>query len=382
MLDFHTLLQACPREKDRAKILILQFISENGKASRKMVIQALRMRPSTVSNSIAEMIDDGLLSELSMRTNAHRGRPELFLSINPDRFWAISFSIMSMSLIITIANFAGEVVEERILPLDRHLSATQMTSILNGLITEHTATVPEGTHLLGYGIAFPGLIDKKANLWRMVSRFPNMKNLKFEGIIGFSEGKVLFERNIDAILNYRLLADPEARKETSLLLHWGYGIAISFAANGKLLQSGGGLFGEIGHWTVPGGDSDTQTIETLAAAPACMQEHEWSEDFDEASITQSGFISQEKLKDLYTIIAQVMRNLHLTFFPDTFYLLSPFVDAAITEHLSQGLSETLRPFAVKAPKVINLHYSSDSEAMGMVSSLFSQTLGPFLQARW
>ena len=225
VLDFRTLLQACPREKDRAKILILQFISENGKASRKMVIQALRMRPSTVSNSIAEMIDDGLLSELSMRTNAHRGRPELFLSINPDRFWAISFSIMSMSLIITIANFAGEVVEERILPLDRHLSATQMTSILNGLITEHTATVPEGTHLLGYGIAFPGLIDKKANLWRMVSRFPNMKNLKFEGIIGFSEGKVLFERNIDAILNYRLLADPEARKETSLLLHWGYGIA-------------------------------------------------------------------------------------------------------------------------------------------------------------
>ena len=94
VLDFHTLLQACPREKDRAKILILQFISENGKASRKMVIQALRMRPSTVSNSIAEMIDDGLLSELSMRTNAHSGRPELSLSINPERFWPISFSIM------------------------------------------------------------------------------------------------------------------------------------------------------------------------------------------------------------------------------------------------------------------------------------------------
>ena len=66
---------------------------------------------------------------------------------------------------------------------------------------------------------------------------------------------MLFERNIDAILNYRLLADPEAQRETSLLLHWGYGIAISFAANGRLLQSGGGLFGEIGLWTVPDGCS-------------------------------------------------------------------------------------------------------------------------------
>ena len=88
----------------------------------------------------------------------------------------------------------------------------------------------------------------------------------------------------------------------------------------------------------------------LAAAPACMQKHEWSEDFDEASIIQSGFISQEKLKDLYTIIAQVMRNLHLTFFLDTFYLLSPFVEATTKEHLSQGLSETLKPFAVKPPR--------------------------------
>jgi len=87
------------------------------------------------------------------------------------------------------------------------------------------------------------------------------------------------------------------------------------------------------------------TGQYLAASPSCMQEHEWGEDFDEASIIQSGFVSQEKLKDLYTIIAQVMRNLHLTFFLDTFYLVSPFVDAATTEHLSQGLSETLRPFA-------------------------------------
>ena len=88
----------------------------------------------------------------------------------------------------------------------------------------------------------------------------------------------------------------------------------------------------------------------LTAAPACMQKHEWIENFDEASIIPSGFISQEKLKDLYTIIAQVMRNLHLNFFLDTFYLLSPFVDAAATEHLSQGLSETLKPFAVPPPR--------------------------------
>ncbi|HAF85840.1 MAG TPA: hypothetical protein DCG32_05635 [Sphaerochaeta sp.] len=385
VLDYRSLLQACTREKDRVKILILQFIAEHETASRKMVIESLGMRPSTVSKSIGEMIEDGLVNELSLRANSGRGRPEWFLSIKANRFWVISFSIMSMSLITTIANFCGEVVEEQILTLDKSLTESEMVIILNGLIQECSAKVPEGTHLLGYGIAVPGLIDKEANLWRMVTRFPSMRNLKFESITGFSEGNVLFERNIDAILNYCLRSDPDSHTKNSLLLHWGYGIAISFASYGTPIHSGGGLFGEIGHWTVPIGDSETQTIESLAAVPKFMEAYEWSGTIDEASIQQSiqeGFISQEKLSEIHSIIAQVIRNLHLTFFPDIIYILSPFVDATATEHFTESLKEALKPFAVKTPSVVNLQYSAHSESMGMVSTLFSQSIGPYLTARW
>lgn len=385
VLDYRTLLQACTREKDRVKILLLQYIAENGTASRKMIIDSLGIRPSTVSKSIGEMIDDGLVDELSERVSTGRGRPEWFLSINANKFWVISFSIMSMSLITTIANFGGEVVEEQILKLDKNLTASDMVLILNGLIAECTAKVPAGTLLLGYGIAVPGLIDKGANLWRMVTRFPNMRNLEFTSITGFSEGSVLFERNIDAILNYCLLAGPHAYAKSSLLLHWGYGIAISFASKGALLQSGGGLFGEIGHWTVPFGNEETQTIENLASVPKFMDSYAWSSTIDEASIQkniQDGLITQEKLEEIHRIIAQVIRNLHLTFFPDIIYILSPFVDGSTAEVFSHYLAEVLQPFAVKAPSVVNLQYSSHSEAMGMVSTLFSRSIGPYLTARW
>lgn len=385
VLDYRSLLQACTREKDRVKILILQYIAENGTASRKMIIDSLGMRPSTVSMSIGEMIEDGLVDELSVRANAGRGRPEWYLSIKANRFWVISFSIMSMSLITTIANFGGEVVEEQILKLDKNLTASDMVLILNGLIKECSAKVPVGTHLLGYGIAVPGLIDKEANLWRMVTRFPQMRNLKFESITGFTEGSVILERNIDAILNYRLLAEPDAYTKSSLLLHWGYGIAISYASNGALLQSGGGLFGEIGHWMVPFGNGKTQTIENLASVPKFMEAYDWTSTIDKESIQRSiqqGFITEEKLSEIHTIISQVIRNLHLTFFPDIIYILSPFVDVATAEHFSLFLSEVLEPFAVKAPSVVNLQYSAHSEAMGMVSTLFSQSIGPYLIARW
>ncbi len=385
VLDYRALLQACSREKDRTKILILQCIAKHETASRKMVIESLEIRPSTVSKSIGELIEDGLVNELSIRANSGRGRPEWFLSINANRFWVISFSIMSMSLITTIANFGGEVVEEQMYDLDKNLTEHDMTSILNELIQECSAKVPAGTHLLGYGIAVPGLIDKEANLWRMVTRFPNMRNLNFERISGFTEGTILFERNIDAILKYCLLADQDSYRKNTLLLHWGYGIAISVASNGTPLQSGGGLFGEIGHWTVPIGNSEPQTIESLAAVPKFMETYEWNSTIDEASIQRSiqdGFISQEKLSEIRSIIAQVIRNLHLTFFPDIIYILSPFVDTTTAEYYSQFLSEVLEPFAVKTPLVVNLQYSFHSEAMGMVSTLFSQSISPYLNARW
>lgn len=385
LLDYRALLQACTREKDKTKILILRYIADQKTATRKSLIESLHIRPSTVSKSVGELLENRLVNELNVKVNSGRGRPEWLLSINANRFWVVSFSIMSMSLTTTITNFGGEVVEQLTQKLPQSLTEQTMVQTLNTLIEECALKTPEGTDLLGYGVAVPGLIDKKAKLWHMASRFPAMKNLKFESITGFSEGNVLFERNIDAILNYCLLSNPHAYQKNSLLLHWGYGIAISFSAFGTPLQSEGGLFGEIGQWLAPIGIQSNQTIEDLVSVPTFMKKYDWNTTIDETSLIESiqkGYISEQKIAEIRDIIVQVLRNLHLTFFPDNIHILSPFVDKNTAAHFTQYLTEVLRPFAVKAPTIETLQYTTHSEAMGMASKLFTQSIGAYLQARW
>jgi predicted NBD/HSP70 family sugar kinase len=385
MLDYDALVQSNLREKDRVKIFILKYIQEEGNASRKMVVEALSMRPSTVSKSILEMIEDGILKELPHKANSGRGRPEWFLELSKDRFWVISFSIMSMTLIASIVNFAGGLVENVVVKLDRDLDAIAMTNTFNGLIKDLQRKVPSGTTLLGYGFAVPGLIDKQANVWRMVSRFPKMKNLKFEQVFGFREGNVFFERNIDTILKHCLLSQPAAQSGTALLLHWGYGIAISCSMEGNLIQSNGGLFGEIGHWTVNLENETTETIESIAAVPKLIKLYHWNDSLDEVSIQKSvegGFVDSMELQRIINIIIRVLRNLHLSFFPDTIYILSPFIDTQAILHITEELTQLLKPFAINSPKVVALEYSSHSESLGIANTIFSRTIQPHLVARW
>jgi transcriptional regulator of PTS gene len=385
VLDFETLLQANLREKDRAKILILKFIQETGYVSRKMVVENLSMRPSTVSKSIVEMIEDGLIVELQTKANSGRGRPEWLLKLEKDRFWVVSFSIMSVSLIATIVNLAGDIVDEIVVKPDKNLDAEAMATIFNGLITEFQQKAPVGTSLLGYGFAVPGLIDKQAELWRMVSRFPRVRNLRFEQVMGYQEGNVFFERNIDAILNHCLVSDPSSRVGISLLLHWGYGIAISCAVNGTLIQSVGGLFGEIGHWTSTVEKETTETLESMAAVPKYMNMYHWNEMLDESAIQRSvddGFVSDSDLEQITSVIIRVLRNLHLAYFPSTIYLLSPFVNQARANEISRQLEILLEPFEVHAPHVLVLEYSAHSESLGMANTVFTRTIQPHLIARW
>jgi len=385
IIDYEALLQANLREKDRIKIHILRYIQEQGKVSRKMVIEALLMRPSTVSKSILEMLEDGILVELQTKANSGRGRPEWLLELSKNRFWVISFSIMSLTLIASVVNLKGEIVEKVMLKLDRDIDAIGMIDIFNGLIQRFQEEIPLGTTLLGYGFAVPGLIDKQANLWRMVSRFPLMKNLKFDQVKGFQEGNVFFERNIDAILNHYLITDSFARSGTALLFHWGYGIAISCAMKGKIIQSGGGLFGEIGHWSVALESDSNETIESIAAVPRLIEQYNWNDSLDEAAIQRSvkdGFVPTSEMERINHIMIRVLRNLHLSFFPDIVYILSPFVTSESIAQISQELSVLLSPFEVPTPKVVELDYSTHSESLGMANTIFTRTIQPHLIARW
>jgi len=386
VLDFDLLQSILSREKDREKNQILKKLFQTPNITRKRIIQDLSIRPSTVSRVVAELIEDGILSEEQNKANIGRGRPELFLSVNSNRFWTISFSIISMNLLGAIINLKGDIVRETVIKLDINIDAQNMLKNFNEVAEDFRRQMPASSKFLGYGFALPGLLDKDEKIWRMVSRFPRLKMMDLKKIEGGRDSIIIIERNIDSLLNNCLLNRPESSSGTTLLLHWGYGIAASCAMEGRILQSPNGLFGEIGHWDMNLSLSgDNSNLESIAALSGMLKKNGWNEGIDEEiiiEIIRDRIFPEEDLRVISDMIQAVIKNLYLTFFPDKIYILSPFVSQKLSEHFEKKLKEQLPDFVKSKPSIQVLDYVEKGESLGIASLIFNKSFEYYLTARW
>jgi len=386
VLDFDLLKSTLPREKDREKNQILKKIFNTPEITRKKIIKELSFRPSTVSRVVAEFIEDEILIEDQNKANIGRGRPELFLEINGNRFWSVSFSIISMNLLCAIINLKGAIIKETVHKLDIDIDAMGMLIIFNDVVKDFQEHMPSSSELLGFGFALPGLIDKKEKIWRMVSRFPHLKMMDLRKIEGGRDLTIIIERNIDSLLKNCLLNQPESSLGTTLLLHWGYGIAASCSMEGRILQSPNGLFGEIGHWDMNVSLSGaSSTLESSAAISGMLKKNGWREGIDEEmieDIIRDNIFPEENLRAINEKIQGIIKNLYLTFFPDKIYILSPFVSSKESRQLEMNLKEQLPDFIEYSPSIQSLNYNDKGESLGIANSVYNKSFEYYLTARW
>ncbi|MBF9018559.1 MULTISPECIES: ROK family transcriptional regulator [unclassified Oceanispirochaeta] len=386
ILDFDYLHSTLTREKDREKNQVLKKLFETPDITRKKIIQELSLRPTTVSRIVAELIEDDIIREDHNKANIGRGRPELFLTVNGNRFWTVSFSIISMSLRGAIINLKGEILKETVIKLDIDTNTVEMLDIFNDVVKDFHSQMPLSSKFIGFGFALPGLIDKDKKIWRMVSRFPKLKKMDLKELEGGRDSIIIIERNIDSLLKNSLLKRPESAKGTTLLIHWGYGIAVSCAMEGRILQSPNGLFGEIGHWdmNIPQSE-DCSTLESIAALSGMLKCNGWNEGIDEEVIVgliRDNIFPEENLKAINDMILGIIKNLYLTFFPDKIYILSAFVSSKLSKQLELKLKEQLPDFVESTPSIQTLDYVEKGESLGIANSVFNQAIEHYLTARW
>jgi predicted transcriptional regulator len=63
------------RVKDEEKALVMSLISTSPELTRKRLIEMLDIRPTTVSNVVQELLDQGLIEEGPRRTAGARAAP-------------------------------------------------------------------------------------------------------------------------------------------------------------------------------------------------------------------------------------------------------------------------------------------------------------------
>jgi transcriptional regulator of PTS gene len=232
------------RIKDFEKALIFQYIYEGNAVTRKQLAESLRLRPTTVSNVVQELVSDNLVFEGRDRYPGKKGRPEIRLQTNFNRFTAIAVHVVSRELKGVLVNLGYETLADSSLVVPGDGGNSVLYRSIDNLASSLSRENPSGAELTGISLSLPGTVNLRQKSWISAARWPSLNNLKLNRLERSSPADISLCRFLDAELEYLLSIESGYRQGGTLLFHWGYGIGSAFAINGKVMRSTLGRFGE------------------------------------------------------------------------------------------------------------------------------------------
>lgn len=230
------------------KSIVLHTIRRNSPLSRAKVSEMTGLNKATVSNLVAELCAQELVTEAGPGESSG-GRKPLMLHFNMMAGSVIGIELRVKQLTAVLCDLSGGILVERESSLETHdlpYVLEQMKSIISELIVN----APESRYgIVGIGVGVPGMVDENGvvlfapNLgWEMVdlrgileAEFAVPVTIDNEANAG-AQG----ELNFGAAIDVRHL----------LYISAGSGIGSGIIIDGELYKGARGYAGETGHMTI------------------------------------------------------------------------------------------------------------------------------------
>ena len=351
------------RVKDTEKAILYRAICVGKQPTRLALARRLRVRPTSVSEAVQELVDDGLVREEQKRANGKTGRPQSILSARADRFAAISIYVESRELKAVLVTLQEDVIAESFRSLSQEAGNKELARVIHELLADLALRVPDGCTLVGACLALVGTVNVRTQTWVSAARWPRMRNLDVARIAAGVRFPVVLRRTNEVELDYYLDSTPAARRGTTLLLHWGFGIGSAVSIRGTLLDSTIGRFGEIGHAPIEGDAKvsclcgQTGCLETVAALRALTPviRAETGQEVPEEEKDLAPILANPRILSLPEVeramhaLQEALRVLVMIFYPDTILFSGPFTDnPRVLLRLDTGVRRVLPDYARKA----------------------------------
>ncbi|KAA1398344.1 ROK family protein [Aeromicrobium ginsengisoli] len=251
------------------RALILQQLVDEGARSRADLARETSLTRVTISDLVAELIDEGFVSELGTRPGTHMGKPATLVGISEDAPVTIALDLSADG------QLSGGVVD-----LDGHILAREQVPFVRGddlsVISDLAIRLQAATtrRILGVGIGTPGIVDAAGT----VVLAPNLgwTDLDLTGELSKAIGLPVHagnDANVAAVAESAFGAGDDGGL---LLLTVGQGVGGGVMIDGRALSGPLQSAGEIGHVVVdPDGRQcacgNRGCLETFLAAPALRQ---------------------------------------------------------------------------------------------------------------
>ena len=276
-----TLMSSSSTVKSHNLSTVLLALLRHEHISRVRLAEMIGLSTTTITNLIAELLEQGIVVEEGTEKRGRRrrvGRPRTALQLVPEARYAVGIHIGVGSVRVGVADLRAHLLSRLTLdhPLER--AAEEVLAETAALVRE--AITQSGINLqdlVGVGVGASGLVNWRTGVnmvapnlgWRDVpirNRFAEYLGLPVcvdNNVRAMALGEALFGAGQDV----RALAFVYAR----------IGVGAGFVVGGQLYRGSGAGAGEIGHTTIvpDGGEpcrcGNTGCLETLVSEPAIVR---------------------------------------------------------------------------------------------------------------
>lgn len=227
--------------------LVLKTIFDNETVSRADIARLTKLTRATVSDMVANLIDEGLVEEVGYGSSKG-GKSPILLSLVADSRCLIGLNLAQEKFIGAIVNLRGEfkeIVEAPVSSADGQQALQLVYQILDQLVNTGCKSV------VSIGIGTPGLVNTRQGVvvnavnldWQDL---PLAQLLQSRYNLPIS---ILNDSQATAIGEYVYGGDYPADSNL-IVVNVKHGIGAGILINGRLFQGDGGGAGEIGHVVV------------------------------------------------------------------------------------------------------------------------------------
>lgn len=230
------------------KSIVLHTIRRNSPLSRAKVSEMTGLNKATVSNLVAELCAQELVTEVGPGQSSG-GRKPLMLHFNSMAGSVIGIELRVKQLTAVLCDLSGGILFESDFSLDNH-ALPYVLERMKKTISDLIDKAPESPYgIVGIGVGVPGMVDENG----VVLFAPNL-GWEMVDLRGILEAEFAVPVTIDNEANAGAQGELNfgAAKDVRHLLYIsaGSGIGSGIIIGGELYKGARGYAGETGHMTI------------------------------------------------------------------------------------------------------------------------------------
>lgn len=224
---------------------LLDLLRREGTLSRVELAQATGLSGAAVSMLIAELIDEGLITE-GQQQKSSGGRRPISLQIDYASRLSIGVKIMSRSIEAVLTDLATNPIRAATVTISEpapDIVAAACRQIVAELVPDATE---RNRKLIGMGMGLPGLIDSEAGICLKSHRF-GWDMLPIASIVESAAGvPVWIDNDVNAYAIAQQLFGHGRTHRSMAVFVVGTGLGAALICNGQIIRGARFAAGEIG----------------------------------------------------------------------------------------------------------------------------------------